>query len=212
MAFDYKKEFKDLYRPKTTPSVLTVPPMNFLAVKGAGDPNEENSEYKQSIELLYGIAYTLRMSAKAGHAIDGFFEYVVCPLEGLWMQNGTPGAIDYSRKADFEFVSMMRVPDFICQQDVDWAKEQAAKKKNKDFSKVEFLSFDEGLCVQCMHIGPYDLEPATIEKMNAFLEKQGYESDFSASRLHHEIYLSDPRRTAPEKLKTVIRHPIRKKQ
>jgi hypothetical protein len=184
--------------------------MNFIAVRGTGDPNEEDNEYKQSIELLYGIAYTIKMSKKTDYRMDGYFDYAVPPLEGFWVQKGING-MDYSRKDLFEFISVIRLPDFVRKEDVEWAKAEAARKKKKDFSKVEFMTFAEGLCVQCMHIGPYDTEPATVEMMDRLIDAQGYENDFSDLRRHHEIYLSDARRTAPEKLKTVIRHPIRKK-
>ena len=208
MAFDYKKEYKEFYLPKNTPSIITVPPMNYLAVRGTGDPNAENSEYMQSIPLLYGIAYTIKMSYKGEHRIEGYFDFVVPPLEGFWQQDGIDG-MDYSRKDLFRFISVIRLPDFVTKEEFDWAVQEAERKKKTDFSKVEFLSVDEGLCVQCMHLGSYDAEPATVEKMHTHAEKEGYALDFSEARLHHEIYLSDPRNVAPEKLKTLIRHPIR---
>ncbi|MCC8076506.1 MAG: GyrI-like domain-containing protein [Clostridiales bacterium] len=211
MAFDYKKEYKEFYLPKKTPGIVTVPPMNYLAVRGAGDPNAEDGAYKASIGLLYGVAYTIKMSKKSSHAIKGYFDYVVPPLEGFWQQPGqNVGGIDYSRKEDFRFISVIRLPDFVTRADFDWAVAEATRKKKTDFSPVEFLTVDEGLCVQCMHIGPYDEEPATVRRMHEFMNEQGYALDISNQRLHHEIYLSDPRKTAPEKQKTVIRHPIRK--
>lgn len=209
MAFDYKKEYREFYMPKSRPSIVEVPPMNYIAVRGKGNPNTENSEYKQSIGLLYGIAFTIKMSKKGNHQIDGYFDYVVPPLEGFWWQDDREG-IDYSRKEDFHFLSMIRLPDFVTKEDFDWAVEEAGKKKKDDFSKVEFFTYDEGLCVQCMHIGSYDDEPATIEKMHNFMTDEGYELDITDKRFHHEIYLSDARRAAPEKLKTVIRHPVKK--
>lgn len=209
MAFDYKKEYKEFYMPKNKPSIVEVPSMNYIAVRGKGNPNAEDSEYKQSIGLLYGIAFTIKMSKKGNHKIEGYFDYVVPPLEGFWWQNNTEG-IDYSRKEDFNFISIIRLPDFVTKEDFDWAIEEAAKKKKEDFSKVEFLTYDEGLCVQCMHIGSYDDEPATIEMMHDFMTCEGYELDITDKRFHHEIYLSDTRRVAPEKLKTVIRHPVKK--
>ncbi len=209
MAFDYKKEYKEFYMPKNKPGIVNVPPMNYIAVRGKGDPNAEGSEYKQSIGLLYGIAFTIKMSKKGNHRIDGYFDYVVPPLEGLWWQEHIKG-IDYRRKEDFNFISVIRLPDFVTKEDFDWAIEEAAKKKKEDFSKVEFFTYDEGLCVQCMHIGSYDSEPATIEMMHDFMTGEGYELDITDKRLHHEIYLSDVRRVAPEKLKTVIRHPVKK--
>lgn len=209
MAFDFKKEYKEFYMPKNKPSIVEVPSMNYIAVRGKGNPNAEDSEYKQSIGLLYGIAFTIKMSKKGNHQIEGYFDYVVPPLEGFWWQNNMKG-IDYSRKEDFNFISIIRLPDFVTKEDFDWAIEEAAKKKKEDFSKVEFLTYDEGLCVQCMHIGSYDDEPATIEMMHDFMTDEGYELDITDKRFHHEIYLSDARRVAPEKLKTVIRHPVKK--
>ena len=209
MAFDYKKEYKEFYIPQNKPSIVEVPPMNYIAVRGKGNPNAEDSEYKQSIGLLYGIAFTIRMSKRGNHQIDGYFDYVVPPLEGLWWQNTVKG-IDYSRKEDFNFISIIRLPDFVAKEDFDWAIEEAGKKKKEDFSKVEFFTYDEGLCVQCMHIGSYDDESATVEMMHDFMIAEGYDLDITDKRFHHEIYLSDARRVAPERLKTVIRHPVKK--
>lgn len=209
MAFDFKKEYKEFYLPKDTPSIVTVPPMNYLAVRGKGDPNEEDGAYQQAVGLLYGVAYTLKMSKKGDHRIEGYFDYVVPPLEGFWWQEGVLG-VDYKHKEQFHWISVIRLPDFVTKADFDWAVQEATQKKKTDFSKVEFWTCDEGLCVQCMHIGAYDNEPATVERMHRFLEEQGYVLDITDQRLHHEIYLSDVRKTLPEKLKTVIRHPIRK--
>ncbi len=208
MAFDFKKEYKEFYMPPKKPSIVTVPKMNYIAVRGQGDPNPEESEYKQAIGLLYGIAFTIKMSKMGSHKIDGYFDYVVPPLEGFWWQEGVIG-VDYSRKDDFNWISVIRLPDFVTREDFEWAVEEATKKKKTDFSKVEFFTYDEGLCVQCMHIGPYDDEPATVELMHKFMEEQGYELDITDERMHHEIYLSDARKVAPEKLKTVVRHPIK---
>ena len=210
MAFDYKKEYKEFYMPKNKPEIVQIPSMNYIAVRGKGNPNVESSEYKQSIGLLYGIAFTIKMSKKSSHQIAGYFDYVVPPLEGLWWQENIKG-IDYSRKEDFHFISMIRLPDFVTKKDFEWAIGEAEKKKKEDFSKVEFLTYNEGLCVQCMHIGAYDDEPATVELMHSFMTAEGYELDITDKRFHHEIYLSDARRVAPEKLKTVIRHPVRKR-
>ena len=209
MAFDYKKEYKEFYMPKNKPSIVEVPPVNYIAVRGKGNPNVEGGEYKESIGLLYAVAFTIKMSKKGSHQIDGYFDYVVPPLEGFWWQEGVRG-IDYTRKEDFHFISIIRLPDFVTKEDFDWAIEEATKKKKQDFSKVEFLTYDEGLCVQCMHIGSYDNEPKTVEMMHEFMAEQGYELDITDERFHHEIYLSDARRVAPEKLRTVIRHPIKK--
>lgn len=209
MAFDYKKEYKELYMPKNKPSIVTVPPMHYIAVRGQGDPNAEGGAYKQAIELLYGVAYTIKMSKKGSRQIEGYFDYVVPPLEGFWWQDGVCG-VDYAHKEAFQWISVIRLPDFVTKAVFDWAIQEAARKKKTDFSKVEWLAYDEGLCVQCMHIGAYDNEPATVALMHAYMEQQGYALDITDKRLHHEIYLSDARKVAPEKLKTVIRHPIRK--
>ena len=208
MAFDYKKEYKEFYLPPTKPCIVTIPAMNFVAVRGSGNPNDEDGEYKAALELLYGIAFTLKMSYKGSHRIDGYFEYVVPPLEGFWWQEGVAG-IDYAHKNDFQWISAIRLPDFVTKADFDWAVAEATAKKKRDFSKAEFLTYEEGLCVQCMHLGSYDSEPATVQLMNDFAEAQGYQIAIDDVRRHHEIYLSDPRRTVPEKLKTVIRHPIK---
>ena len=209
MPFDFKKEYKEFYLPPKTPTIVEVPPMNYLAVRGKGDPNDEEGEYRNSIGLLYGIAFTIKMSYKGSHKIDGYFEYVVPPLEGFWWQDGVRG-IDYGRKEDFNFISVIRLPDFVSREDFDWAVREATKKKKTDFSKVEFFHYDEGLCVQCMHLGSYDDEPATVEAMHQLAGKEGYKLDINDKRMHHEIYLSDPRKTEPAKLKTVVRHPIKK--
>lgn len=210
MAFDYKKEYKEFYLPKNKPSIVDIPKMNYIAVRGRGNPNDENSEYKESIGLLYAIAFTIKMSYKGSYKIDGYFEYVVPPLEGFWWQDGNYTGIDYKSKDKFNFISLIRLPDFVTKKDFDWAVEEATKKKKQDFSKVEFLAFEEGTCVQCMHVGSYDDEPKTIEAMNEYMAENGYELDITDERHHHEIYLSDPRRVDASKLKTVIRHPIKK--
>lgn len=206
--FDFKKEYKEFYLPPKKPEIITVPVMNFIAVRGKGNPNAEDGEYKQAIGLLYGIAFTIKMSARQAHNIDGYFDFVVPPLEGLWWQNGIRG-VDYTRKDEFQWLSLIRLPDFVTKADFDWAVAEAARKKNADFSKAEYFTYEEGLCVQCMHIGPYDDEPATVHAMEKHAAANGYTADFSASRHHHEIYLSDARRCQPSKLRTVIRHPIR---
>ena len=208
MPFDFKKEYKDLYQPKKKPQIVTVPAMNFVAVRGKGDPNEEGGAYQQAIGVLYAISYTSKMSYKTDYSIDGFFEYVAPPLEGFWWQDGVEG-VDYSDKPSFNWISAIRLPEFISKADFEWAVEAAAKKKKLDCSAAEFITIDEGLCVQMMHVGPYDDEPATVAQMDEFFAQNGYVNDMSESRLHHEIYLSDARRTTPEKLKTVIRHPIK---
>ena len=209
MAFDYKKEYKEFYLPKAKPEIVTIPKMNYIAIRGAGDPNEEGGAYKNAIGVLYAIAYTIKMSKMGSRHIEGYFDYVVPPLEGFWWQEGS-NSIDYSRKDLFQWISVIRLPDFFSQEDFDWAKQEASRKKALDTSNAEFWTYEEGLCVQCMHLGSYDEEPATVELMHRFMEEQGYILDINDERLHHEIYLNDSRKTAPEKLKTVIRHPIRK--
>ena len=209
MAFDYKKEYKEFYWPPQAPGIVEVPPMKYLAVRGSGDPNEEAGEYSEALGLLYGVAYTLKMSPKGGYAMDGFFEYVVPPLEGFWWQEGTMG-MDYAHKEELNWISLIRLPDFVAEKDFEWAVSEAARKKKTDFSKVEFFSYAEGLCVQCMHMGSYDDEPATVCTMDAYAREQGYAVDISESRFHHEIYLSDPRKTEAAKLKTVLRHSVKK--
>lgn len=206
--FDYKKEYKEFYLPPKTPGIITIPEINYLSVQGKGDPNEPEGEYKAAVGMLYAIAFTIKMSGRAGHKIDGYFSYVVPPLEGLWKMAGNV-PIDYAHKENFEWRAMIRLPEFVTKEEFDWAVSEATEKKQMDFSKVTYFTYQEGLCVQCMHIGSYDDEPATIQKMKAFLEEQGYAEDLSEKRLHHEIYLSDPRRTAKERLRTVIRQPIR---
>lgn len=207
MAFDFKKEYKEFYLPKNTPQIVTVPPANYIAVRGHGDPNEENGAYRQAIGVLYAVAYTLKMSYKTDYRIEGFFDYVVPPLEGFWWQDGD---IDYADKSAFRWLSVIRLPDFIEEKDVIWAAETAGRKKKLDCSSAEFLTVDEGLCVQIMHSGSFDDEPATVARMDEYIAQNGYANDLNAHRLHHEIYLSDARKVAPEKWKTVIRHPIRK--
>lgn len=210
MVFDYKKEYKELYLPSKKPHFITVPSMNFVAVRGKGDPNDPAGEYQSAMELLYGLAYTIKMSYKGSHRMEGFFEYVVPPLEGLWHQSGIDG-VDYAHKETFEWTSMIRLPEFVTREEFEWAVQEATRKKKKDFSGTEFLTYEEGLCVQCMHLGSYDAEPETLRQMDAFAAEQGYVPDFGAGRFHHEIYLGDPRRVTPEKLKTVLRHPVREK-
>ena len=209
MAFDFKKEYKEFYMPKNKPEIITVPKANYIAVRGKGDPNEVGGAYQQAISVLYAVAYTLKMSYKTDHKIEGFFEYVVPPLEGFWWQDGKDG-IDYTDKASFNWISVIRLPEFITQKDFEWAVETATKKKKLDCSSAELMTIDEGLCVQIMHLGPFNDEPATIALMDEYLDKNGYVNDITNTRLHHEIYLSDARRVVPEKWKTVIRHPIKK--
>lgn len=209
MAFDFKKEYKEFYLPKNKPQIVNVPKANYIAIRGQGNPNEEGGAYQWAIGILYAVAYTLKMSYKTDYKIAGFFEYVVPPLEGFWWQDGICG-VDYSNKATFNWISVIRLPDFITKKDFDWAVKTASEKKKVDCSKAEFLTIEEGLCVQIMHFGSFDDEPGSLEKMDKYLEENGYGKDFSDTRLHHEIYLSDPRKTTPDKQKTVIRHPVKK--
>jgi hypothetical protein len=209
MPFDFKKEYKEFYLPKNKPAIVTVPKANYLAVRGVGDPNEEGGAYQQAIGVLYAVAYTLKMSYKTDHRMEGFFQYVVPPLEGFWWQDGVAG-VDYRDKSGFHWISVIRLPDFVRETDFEWAVQTATKKKKLDCSSAEFLTIDEGLCVQIMHLGPFDDEPKTVALLDAYLRENGYENDFSETRLHHEIYLSDARKVPPEKWKTVIRHPVKR--
>lgn len=209
MAFDFKKEYKEFYLPPLKPQIVTVPSANYIAVRGKGDPNEEGGEYKNAIGLLYALAFTIKMSHKGSYKIKGYFEYVVPPLEGFWWQEGIEG-VDYKNKSTFNWISVIRLPDFVCEDDFQWAKGEAERKKKLDCSGAEFLTIDEGQCVQIMHIGPFDQEPTTVAKMDEYIKEMGFENDFTKHRLHHEIYLSDARRVDPLKWKTVIRHPIKK--
>lgn len=209
MAYDFKKEQKEFYIPQNKPTVVIVPKTNYIAVRGKGDPNEEGGAYQQAISVLYAVAYTLKMSYKSNYQIEGFFEYVVPPLEGFWWQDNVDG-VDYSDKSTFNWISVIRLPDFVKEKDFEWARETASKKKKIDCSSAEFLGVDEGMCVQMMHLGAFDDEPATVAVMDQFLEENGYENDINSERLHHEIYLSDARKVVSEKWKTVIRHPIKK--
>ena len=208
-SFDYKKAYKDLYQPKSKPGIIQVPARSFVAVEGKGDPNEEGGAYADALALLYSISFTIKMSYKGSKSIDGYFPYVVPPLEGLWWMAGVPSGIDYSHKSDFCWISMIRLPEFVNQEVFDWAKAEAAKKKKLDTRPAQLFCWEEGLCVQAMHLGSYNDEPATIAQMADFIKESGYTEDFSQGRFHHEIYLSDPRKTAPEKCKTIIRHPIK---
>ena len=210
MAFDFKKEYKEFYRSKRVPEIVTVPKANYIAVRGMGDPNQEGGAYQCAVSILYAVAYTLKMSYKTDYRIEGFFEYVVPPLEGFWWQEGVDG-IDYGDKSTFHWISVIRLPEFVTKKDFDWAVEEAARKKKLDCSLAEFLTIEEGLCVQIMHIGPFDHEPSTVALMDQYIAENGYANDMNETRLHHEIYLSDARKAAPEKWKTIIRHPIRKR-
>ncbi|MDD2648925.1 MAG: GyrI-like domain-containing protein [Eubacteriales bacterium] len=222
MPFDFKKEYKEFYMPPRSAQIVNLPRLSYIAVSGKGDPNSEKGEYQRALSVLYAVAYTLKMSGKSGHKLDGFFDYVVPPLEGFWWQKDTDG-MDYSRKRDFNWISVIRLPDFVSESDFDWAKSEAERKKKLDCSNAQMLAVEEGLCVQIMHSGAYDDEPASVAEMDRYIAENGYANDMTepdtvsllkngtlGARLHHEIYLSDARKCAPDKLKTVIRHPIKK--
>ncbi len=210
MAFDFKKEYKEFYLPPRKPTLVEIPSMNYVAVRGTGDPNDPAGEYPEAISLLYGIAFTLKMSYKGPRKMNGYFEYVVPPLEGFWWQDGIAG-VDYAHKASFNWISVIRLPEFVTQDDFGWACGEASAKKKKDFSKAYFFTYEEGTCVQCMHVGPYDAEPETVAAMTRFAAENGYVADITDCRFHHEIYLSDPRKCSPETRKTVVRHPVKKR-
>lgn len=208
MAFDFKKEYKELYAPKKGPGIIEVPPVTYVAVRGSGDPNEEGGAYQQAIAVLYAISYTIKMSKKGSRQIEGYTDFVVPPLEGFWWQDAAEG-IDYAHKEAFNWIAVIRLPDFVTREVFGWVVEEAAAKKKIDCSIAEYLRVREGLCVQCLHVGSYDDEPATVEAMDAFAREQGYEIDLSEERRHHEVYLSDARKVAADKLKTIVRHPIK---
>jgi len=211
-AFDFKKEYKDLYLPKNQPVIIDVPTMRFIMVEGKGDPNTSAS-YKEAVEVLYGLSYSIKMSKKGSTQPAGYFDYVVPPLEGLWWfeDNFFDGNV-MGRKDEFSWLMMIRQPEFVTPEVFEIAKESLKKKKpGIDTTIARLEDFTEGLCAQIMHIGSYDDEPPTIAALEEFIEAQGYRTEMSGLRQHHEIYLADPRKTAPEKLKTVIRHPIAKR-
>lgn len=209
MAFDFKKEYREFYLPKNYPELVLVPPMRFVAVRGEGDPNEPGGAYQAALGALYAVAYAVKMSKLGDRRMDGYFDFVVPPLEGFWQADGL---FDPARKSSLRWISAIRLPDFVTEADLEWAKAESTRKKKADASKAELLTIDEGLCVQMLHLGPFDDEPASVARMDAFIEENGYVDDLTETRLHHEIYLSDARRAAPEKWKTVLRHPIRKKE
>ena len=211
MTLDFKKEFKEFYPTKINPVIVKIPKMNFLAVRCKGNPNEEGGEYKKAINLLYPLAYTIKMSKNSDYSMDGYFDFVVPPLEGFWWQEGIKG-VDYERKSDFRFLSILHLPYFVSKENFDWAIQQATNKKKMDFSNVEYFTYDEGLCVQCLHVGSYNDEPITVELMHAYMENEGYQLDITDERMYHKVYISDFRKTEPAKWKTILRHPIKKKE
>lgn len=208
---DYKKEYKDLYQPKKIPSIIEVPEMIFIAVEGKGNPND-SPEYQAALEMLYGLSFTIKMSKMNNTQPEGYFEYTVPPLEGLWYCDDVSfDGLNVTDKDKFKWVSLIRQPEFVTEEVFQWARAAlSAKKPQLDLEKARLIKYTEGLCVQIMHLGSYDNESESILKMKAYAEENGYKEDFSEGRRHHEIYLSDPRRCAEERLKTVIRHPIAK--
>ena len=213
MAFDYKKEYKEFYLPKQEPSFVTIPAMNYVAARGKGNPNEDNGFYMEAVQLLYSISYTIKMSKKTDHRMEGYFDYVVPPLEGLWWEEGkTEKGFSYKDKALLNWISMIRLPDFVTREEFEWAIAETSRKKSIDCSKAEFLTIEENLCAQIMHIGSYDEEPVTIAKLEQFIIDNGYSINIdNTSLFHHEIYLSDPRKTDSAKCKTIIRYPVKKR-
>lgn len=210
---DYKKAFKDLYLPPKKPVIIDVPAMNFIMVDGRGNPNEEGGDYQSAVELLYGLSYTIKMSKNGQYLPEGYFDYVVPPLEGLWWMDDRQ--LDLSDKDNYCWTSMIRQPEFVTDEVFEWARAEALKKKPQlDVSKARLQTIREGLCVQMMHIGPFESEPKTIAQMENYIEGHQLKNAISTVqpdgtvRRHHEIYLSDPRKSQPEKRKTVIRHPV----
>ncbi len=210
MAFDFKKEYKDLYMPKASPVIIDVPEMNYISVCGSGNPNDPAGEYQKALVMLYAVAYTLKMSYKTDYKIEGFFEYVVPPLESLWWTDNKDSD-NFTDKSAFQWIALIRVPDFVNNEDVEWAKKEVLRKKDIDCSLLNFMSICEGVCAQIMHIGPYDEEPTSLAAIESFLHSNGFVKDINEKRRHHEIYLSDPRKCRPDKMKTVLRLPIVKK-
>jgi len=206
---DYKKESKELYQPKSTPEMVEVGEIQFVAIEGKGNPNDENSEYQRAIEVLYGIQYTIKMSKKGNYVPDGYFDYVVPPLEGFWWLENNE---EYSpeKKSKQQWISVIRLPEFVDEKVFEWACKEATKKKKIDTTKAKFLKIKEGLCVQCLHTGSFDDEPRTLKQINDFIEMNGLQNDINETRRHHEIYLSDPRKTEVSKLKTVLRIPVKR--
>lgn len=207
---DYKKEYKDLYQPKTTPTIVEVGEMQFVAIEGKGNPNEENGEYQKALEVLYGIQYAIKMSKKGNCVPKGYFDYVVPPLEGFWwLENNEEFSSE--KKSEQQWISVIRLPEFVDESVFEWAREEVSKKKKIDTAKARFLRINEGLCVQCLHIGAYDDEPKTLKKLSDFIDSNGLQNDITDVRNHHEIYLSNPKKTELSKLKTVLRIPVKRK-
>lgn len=205
----HKKEYKEFYLPPKMPGIVTVPAMNFLAVRGQGDPNEEDGAYKQALGMLYAVAFTIKMSKLGKHKLEGYFDYVVPPLEGLWWQERVHG-MDYAHKQEFQWISLIRLPEFVTKEVFCWAVREAEEKKQQDFSAVEFFPWEERACVQCMRLGPYDDRTRHRGRHGGICQGSRGTKRTSGKAVHHEIYLSDVRRCQPERLKTVIRHPVKR--
>ena len=207
-VIDYKKEYKDLYSLKSEPMIIDVPEMQFVAVEGKGNPNDENGEYQNAVGILYGIQYTIKMSKKGNYVPNGYFDYVVPPLEGFWWLDNSD---DFSikNKSLYNWISLIRLPEFVDEETFEWACIEVSKKKKIDTSKAKYLKIKEGLCVQCLHTGAYDDEPKTLKLMNDFMTENSLQSDICDRRRHHEIYLSDPRKTELSKLRTILRVPVK---
>ncbi len=205
---DYKKQFKQLYQPKLVPSVVDVPQMKFIAIDGKGNPNDENGEYQSAVQTLYALSYAIKTMPKSGNTPSDYLEYVVPPLEGLWWLTDSD-EFDYGSKSKFCWTSMIRQPEFVTEEVFRTSCEITAKKKQHlELGGARLVTVTEGLCVQCMHIGSFDDEPATLEKIKAFITEHGLQRDLSDTRRHHEIYLSDPRKVDAQKMKTVLRYPV----
>jgi hypothetical protein len=205
-AFDYKKEYKDLYLPKDNPLLIDVPAINFIMVDGCGDPNN-NQEFQEAVELLYGLSYIIKMSKSKGKQPEGYFEYVVPPLEGLWWVD--KGGFSLEKRENWKWTLLIRQPEFVTQEVFEWAGRELIRKKPKfALENARLETFTEGLCVQILHIGPYAAEPETMKKLENFIEKEGLKDRLGLGGKHHEIYLSDPRKSKPESMKTVLRHPV----
>jgi hypothetical protein len=206
-VFDYKKEYKELYLPKTVPTIINVPEMLFVAVDGKGDPNDNDGEYGKAIKILYAIQYTIKMSKKTQNTPEGYFDYVVPPLEGFWTVKNKE---DIRNKSKFIWTSVIRLPEFVNKETFEWACNEVTNNKNINTEKAKYIKIKEGLCVQCMHIGSFDEEPRTMETIEKYITENNYKNGIDAERHHHEIYLSDFRKVEKEKLKTVLRIPIKK--
>lgn len=205
---DFKKRDKVLYQAKKEPTLLEVPALVYIMVDGTGDPNVEDGAYQQALGLLYGLSYTIKMSKNSAWCPEGYYDFVVPPLEGLWDQGGRQG-MDYAHKEQLSWTAFIRQPEFVTEAVFDQACAEVRRKKGLDPAKARLVTWQEGLCVQCLHVGSYDDEPTTMERLYEFVREQGLALDYGTRR-HHELYLSDPRKTAPEKCKTLLRLPVKR--